>query len=189
VSKGNVAEQEGYATRDPSNLYIGQPDGTFVEQAAEAGIVDFDRGRGAALVDLDGDGLLDLVEIKLNAPVRVLRNVGAGGADGPAPMGHWLGVRLLQPGANRDAIGAVVEIRVGDALQRYEVTVGGGHASGLLGPFHVGLGPAERAQVRVTWPHGTAGPWLDVAEGQTVLVERGDGGGDTVTPLAAPGDS
>ena len=47
VSKGNVEAQPDYATRDPSNLLIGQPDGTFVEGAEAAGIVDFDRARVA----------------------------------------------------------------------------------------------------------------------------------------------
>ena len=36
------------------------------------------------------DGLLDLVEVKLDAPVRVWRNLGAGTDATPAPMGHWL---------------------------------------------------------------------------------------------------
>jgi hypothetical protein len=180
VSKGNVAQQEGYATRDPSNLYLGQPDGTFVEQAAEAGIVEFDRGRGSALVDLDGDGLLDLVEVKLDAPVRVWRNVGAGSADAPAAMGHWLEVQLREPGANRDAIGAIVEVDVGGRIERREVAVGGGHASGQLGPLHVGLGPADRARVRVTWPDGTPGGWLETGGDRLVVVERGAGGSDSI---------
>ena len=76
--------------RDPSNLLLGQPDGTFVEGAEAAGIVTFDRGRGAALVDLNLDGLLDLVQANLAAPVRVWRNVGAGTAEAPAAMGNWI---------------------------------------------------------------------------------------------------
>ncbi len=63
VSKGNVDAQSGNATRDPSNLLIGQSDGTFVEGAEAAGIVGFDRARGAALVDLNLDGMLDLVVV------------------------------------------------------------------------------------------------------------------------------
>ena len=31
IAKGNVEAEEGYATRDPNNLLIGQADGTFVE--------------------------------------------------------------------------------------------------------------------------------------------------------------
>ena len=48
VAKGNVDEMPDYARRDPSNLLLGQADGTFIEGAQEAGIVSFDRGRGAA---------------------------------------------------------------------------------------------------------------------------------------------
>ncbi|HEX5828672.1 MAG TPA: ASPIC/UnbV domain-containing protein, partial [Candidatus Limnocylindrales bacterium] len=184
VSKGNVAEQQGYATRDPSNLYIGQPDGTFVEQAEAAGIVNYDRGRGSALVDLDLDGLLDLVEVKLDAPVRVWRNLGAGTGDEPVPMGRWLGIVLRQEGSNRDAIGAVVEVAIGDALVRREVVVGGGHISGQRSPVHVGLGDAGQARVRVTWPDGEQGPWLTVDADRTVFLERGAA---DVTPIVPAG--
>ncbi len=78
VTKGNVSADPGYASRDPSDLFLGQPDGTFVEAAEAAGITGFDRGRGASLADLNLDGLPDLVEVYLGAPVRVWRNVGAG---------------------------------------------------------------------------------------------------------------
>ncbi|MGH3372194.1 MAG: malto-oligosyltrehalose synthase, partial [Nocardioidaceae bacterium] len=48
----------------------------FREAADEAGIVRFDRGRGAALVDFNIDGRLDLVLSSYGAPVRLWRNVG-----------------------------------------------------------------------------------------------------------------
>ena len=35
VSKGNVGEVPDYAIKDPSNLFLGQPDGTFVEGAPD----------------------------------------------------------------------------------------------------------------------------------------------------------
>ena len=184
VSKGNVSAQEGYAVRDPSNLFIGQPDGTFEEQADAAEIVDYERGRGAAVVDLDLDGLLDLVEVKLDAPVRVWRNAGAGTAAAPAPMGRWLAVGLRQPGSNRDAIGALIEVQVGELTIRREVVSGGGHISGRLGPVHFGLGSADRAQARVTWPDGAEGPWMDVDAGRAVLIERG---ADAAVPLPGAG--
>ena len=78
IAKGNVTDQPDYARRDPSNLLLGQPDGTFREAADAAGILTFDRGRGAALVDLSLDGLLDIVEVNYGAPVRIWRNVGTG---------------------------------------------------------------------------------------------------------------
>jgi hypothetical protein len=173
VSKGNVDEQPDYAMRDPSNLLIGQPDGTFVEGAEAAGTVSFARGRGAALADLNLDGLLDLVEVNYRDRVMIWRNVGAGTAEQPAQMGHWLALELTQPGSNRDAIGSWIEVKIGDLVQRREVTVGGGHAGGQLGWIQFGLGPATSAEVRVTWPDGEQGPWLPVTADRRVVVERG----------------
>jgi hypothetical protein len=174
VSKGNVNVVPDYATRDPSDLFLGQPDGSYVQAVADAGIAHFDRGRGAALVDLNLDGLPDLVEVNLGAPVRVWRNVGSGTADAPSPMGTWAGYRLRQDGGNRDAIGAVVETRIGDTvIGRREVTVGGGHISGQLGWTTIGLGTAPEAELRVTWPDGEQGPWQRVAAGGFAIIERG----------------
>lgn len=175
VSKGNIDQVPDFASRDPSNLYIGQPDGTFSEEAAAAGIVNFDHTRGAALVDLNGDGLLDLVEVKVNAPVRVYRNVGAGTAQAPEPMGHWLGVSLQEAGGNRDAVGAVIEVKTDATDLRREVVVGGGHISGQLGSTHFGLGAATSAEVRVQWPDGTWGPWQTCGVDQAVTAVRGAG--------------
>ncbi len=173
VSKGNVSSQPDYAARDPSDLLLGQPDGTFVEAAQAAGIVSFARGRGAAVVDLNLDGLPDLVEVNYGAPVELWRNVGAGDAAHPVAMGGWVGLRLQQAGPNRDAIGSWLEVRVGDQVQRREVTVGGGHISGELGWIHVGLGSAQQAQVRVQWPDGEWGSWMPISADQFAVIQRG----------------
>jgi hypothetical protein len=173
VTKGNVNAEPGFATRDPSSLFLGQPDGTFVEAAEAAGIVDFARGRGAALADFNLDGRLDLVEAFLADGAKAWRNVGSGDAAQPAPMGSWLAVRLAQPGPNRDAIGAWIEVQVGEATLRRELTVGGGHIGGQLGWTHFGLGPASGAKVRVQWPDGETGPWISVDANEFVTIERG----------------
>ncbi len=173
IAKGNVEAETGYATRDPSNLLIGQADGAFVEGAEDAGIVGYDRARGAAVVDLNLDGLLDLVVVNRVAPVAVWRNTGHGDAARPEPMGSWIAVRLRQPAPNLDAVGAWVEARVGDRTTVHEVTVGGGHAGGQLGWIHVGLGDADEADVRVTWPDGRTGPWMTVPAGEFATIERG----------------
>ena len=173
VSKGNIDQQADYATKDPSDLFIGQPDDTFVQAADAAGILSFARGRGASLADLNLDGLPDLVEVTYRDPVMLWRNVGSGTAAQPAPMGHWLALRVSEPGPNRDAIGAWVEVKVGDVVLRRELTVGGGHAGGRLGWIHFGLGPGSEAQVRVQWPDGEIGLWLAVKADGHVLVERG----------------
>jgi hypothetical protein len=185
VSKGNVGAQADYATRDPSDLFLGQPDGTFVQAAEQAGILRFERGRGAALADLNLDGLLDLVEINYGADSVVWRNVGAGTAGQPAPMGHWLMLDIQQPGSNRDAIGAWVDVRVGDVIVRYELTIGGGHASGELGWLHIGIGRATSADVRVLWPNGDTGPWLRADADSFGIIERGAAEVQPWSPMGA----
>ncbi len=180
VSKGNVESQTEYAKKDPSNLLIGQPDGTFVEGAVAAGIVGYDRARGAAVVDLNLDGMLDLVQVLRRKNVEVWRNVGSGDADDPRPMGHWIGVDLEQDMPNHDAIGAWISVKVAARELEREVTVGGGHASGQLVPLHFGLGGLEHTEVRVTWPDGEIGPWLPAEADRMVRIRRG---ATTVEPL------
>lgn len=175
VSKGNVSSQVEYAKKDPSNLLLGQADGTFREVAPEAGIMTFDRGRGAALADFNLDGRLDLVESFYGAPVRVWRSERPLGLPGstPAASAHWLALRIHQAGPNVDAIGAIVEVQVGDRTYRRELTIGGGHVGGQMTWIHFGLGPSKDARVRVTWPGGEAGPWMSAAADTFGVIERG----------------
>ncbi len=173
IAKGNVEAQPDHAMDDPNNLLLGQADGTFVESAAEAGIADFASTRGAALVDLNLDGMLVVVEVNRRGPVRLWRNVGWGDGTRPEAMGSWLAIRLDQPGPNRNAVGAWVEVRVADHIVTREVTVGGGHAGGELGWIHFGLANAGGAEVRVQWPDGDVGPWQRIGAGQFVTVVRG----------------
>ena len=185
VAKGNVEAQSEFAIKDPSNLLIGQADGTFAEGAIDAGIVDYLRARGAALADLNLDGLLDLVVVNRRENVSLWRNTGlpedAGGGTAEA---HWLAMWPVQPGANRDAIGAWVEVRAGSRTWLVERTVGGGHVSGQLGPIHVGLGSSSEAEVRVTWPDGEVGSWEPVGADGWVVVDREAG-----TRRWAPGEA
>jgi hypothetical protein len=184
VSKGNVEAQPDYASKDPSNLLLGQTDGTFVERGQAAGIVSFLRGRGAALIDLNLDGMLDLVQVNRRANVSLWRNVGFGEATQPIAMGNWIAVRLRQPGPNRDAIGSWIEVRSGDRSAEREVVVGGGHAGGQLGWIHFGLGEADGAEIRVVWPDGEAGPWLELAANRFATIERGTSEPVLWTPAA-----
>lgn len=171
VSKGNVTSQPDFALEDPSNLLLGQPSGPFIEGALEAGIVIFERGRGAALADFNLDGRLDLVESFYNAPARIWRNLPP--PESEAANAHWLALRLEQPRANGDAIGAWLEVRIGTQLYQREVTVGGGHAGGQLGWLHVGLGRATQVEVRIRWPDGELGPWQPMAADRFGIIRRG----------------
>ncbi len=168
VAKGNVWEMPDFAMADPNNLLLQREDGTFEEAGDRAGVASMAAGRGAALADLNADGALDLVVVNRNAPAQVWRNAG--------PVGRWLAIKPQQEGANPQALGAWVEVRADGRLQRQEVVVGGGHAGGILGPLHFGLGPADGAEVRVIWPDGAASGWMPVKSGNVWQVVRGADG-------------
>ena len=164
IAKGNVDQMPGMATRDPNNLLMQQPDGTFAEAGAEAGVASLHRSRGAALADFDQDGRLDLVVSNRRAPLELYRNVTPG-------TGNWVRVNLLQAGANRDAIGARLTLTAGPARQSVQRVVGGGHASGQLLPLHFGLGDADGAVLSVTWPDGALSTH-EVSAARTVLIRK-----------------
>ena len=166
VAKGNVEEMEEAAADDPNNLLLGGPDGRFREASVEAGVASMRRSRGGAVIDLDLDGLLDIVVVNRVANVEILHNRSRS-------AGHWMQVMLRQEGANRNAIGAWIEVRAQGRTQRHEVVVGGGHVSGQAGWIHMGLGPAESAEVRVQWPDGAWSPWQRSTANRFLLIERG----------------
>ena len=162
VTKGNVDAQVDYASADPNDLLIARSNGTFVEKGDTSGVASTARSRGAVVVDLNMDGLLDIVVMNRRVPAQVLRNVGTGTADHAVSPGNWVQFRLHQKGPNTSAIGAWVEVRTPARTWTHEVTVGGGHASGESGWIHAGIGSNTQAEVRVTYPGGTPGPWMKV---------------------------
>jgi uncharacterized protein YbdZ (MbtH family) len=167
IAKGNVWEMPDFAMKDPNNLLLQKPDGTFEEAGDRAGVASVAAGRGAALADFNLDGLVDLVVVNRNEKSQLWRNASA-------DAGGWLQVRLQQPGANRDAIGAWVEVRCGERTMRREITVGGGHAGGQLGWIHFGLGGEQKAEIRVLWPDGVPGDWQAVDAGAFYTVAPGE---------------
>ncbi len=158
VAKGNVWAMPDFAMLDPNNLMLQTADGTFLEVGDKAGVASTRTSRGAALADFNMDGLMDLVVVNRGEKAQLWRNT-------TADAGAWIEYRLDQSGVNRQGIGAFVEVRVGDKVQTREITVGGGHASGQSGWWHVGLGPAEAAELRVIWPGGVTGAWETLAAG------------------------
>ena len=166
VTKGNVAAMPDFAQKDPNDLLLQTRQGKFEEAGEAAGLATFDNARGAVVADFNMNGQLDMVVVNRNSPAKFWRNLGVA-------SNHWIEFDLQQPGPNRDAIGAWLELRLGDAIQRREITIGGGHASGQLGWRHFGLGAATEAEVRVLWPDGVADDWRKVTGDAAYILERG----------------
>ena len=165
IAKGNVDRMPDFAAKDPNNLLLAVGDGTFSEAGDKVGVASLAVSRGAQVVDLNLDGKLDLVVQNRWTGPEVWRQTGEAGA--------WVELRLVQDGVNRDAIGAVVELRRGEAVERHEITSGGGHASGSNGWLHFGLGAADAAEIRVIWPDGTEGEWQSLPAGSFQILRPG----------------
>ena len=169
IAKGNVDQMPTNAIHDPNNLLMQQADGTFREMADVAGVATSERSRGAALADLNADGLLDIVVTNRRAPMEIWQNLTPG-------TGNWAGIEPVLTGGNTHAIGAWVEVRAEGRVQARELTVGGGHAGGQALPEHFGLGDANEAEFRVIWPDGVASGWTALPLNQVSRVDR-DGAG------------
>jgi hypothetical protein len=165
IAKGNVDVMPDFAMKDPSNVLLQNADGSFFDVAEAAGLLNYGRGRGAAIADLNLDGKLDAVIVNRNENLRVWRNDSK-------KLGNWIGLKLAQDESNRDGIGAWIEVKSGGKVQRREITVGGGHVSGLAGFWHFGLAENVEAQVRVIWPGGLAGEWQAVKGNALHVLER-----------------
>ena len=166
IVKGNVAKMKDFAARDPNNLLLQGQDGKFFEAGEAAGIASFATGRGAAIADFNLDGLVDVIVSNRWEGAKTWRNVTPG-------AGRWVQFQLRQPGPNRDAIGAWLEVRAGGRVARREIAVGGGHAGGSLGWRHFGVGEAAAVEVRVIWPGGDVGEWQAAATNTLHVLERG----------------
>ena len=119
-----------------------------------AGTVGLDRGenaRGAALVDLDGDGRLDVVLSNQHAGPTVLRNIGE--------PGGWIGLDLTGggEGCSSGALGSTVTVHVpGGVPHVREVQAVNGFAAQNDSRVHVGLGDdaPDHVDVDVRWCGG-----------------------------------
>jgi hypothetical protein len=158
IVKGNVSTMPDFAALDPSNLLLQQTDGRFFEAGHLSSLASFKRGRGGMVVDLNGDGLLDVLQVNRWDKAQIWRQLPTEATKG----NRWLQLKLAQNMSNRDAVGAWVEVKIGEKIIRQELTVGGGHASGHLGWMHFGLGTVQDVQVRVQWPQAGWSEWMPV---------------------------
>ncbi len=156
IAKGNVAEMPDFAKLDPNDLLVQNTKGNFIEMGLEAGIASMNVSRGAALVDFNLDGLVDLVVTNRWKPAQVWRNV-------TPDAGHFIEIGLKGDGGNRDAIGSWIEVKHDGHVLRREITIGGGHAGGSLGWHHFGVGKDTVVEFRVIWPNGATDEWQKVA--------------------------
>lgn len=102
-------------------------------------------------------GDLDVVLTTVTGAPRLLRNDQRSGH-------HWVRLVLTGAHANRDAIGSVIEVRVGGETLRRAVMPTRGYLSQSELPATIGLGDRAKVdEVRILWPDGSVQVVHDVA--------------------------
>jgi hypothetical protein len=102
------------------------------------------------MVDIDGDGDLDIVTNDLHSEPMVLVSDLA-----QRTRPHWLKVVLNGTRSNRDGLGAMVRVRAGGRVYVKPNDGKSGYLSQSALPLYFGLGDAQKVdRVEVAWPSG-----------------------------------
>ena len=149
-------------------LFRNERDGTFTDVSESAGIaaLPIRVGRGAAFGDYDNDGDVDIFIVNNHAPPTFLRNEGGN-------RNNWVYVRLVGVGANRDAIGAKIQIKTADQTQVREIYAGESYmsANSLIAEF--GVGNATQIEtLQVTWQNGETQKIHNVPANQRIQITQ-----------------
>lgn len=143
----------------------------FVAAGYVSGVDRIEDSRGVGVSDIDADGDLDLIVQTVEGPSLLLVNQG--------PTGNWLQVRARGTYSNRDAIGARIDVRIGERWLVREVSSTSGYISGQPLLCHFGLGAAQRVdELVVRWPRGGETRLFDVAADQRLEIVEPEGGAD-----------
>ena len=135
----------------PNALFFNDGNGRFSELAFAAGLADPGPGMGSAVVDLDGDGWLDIAVAPYRGRFRLYRNRGRE----IWPEHGSLTVRLHGKHPNTQAVGAEVTVTTADEQrQRCFHISQPGLAGGSELACHFGLRDASPASVEIRWPTG-----------------------------------
>ena len=150
VINGHVAyERLDSPYFQPPQLFRNHDGQSFHDVSNDAGSYFLSRrsGRGAATVDFDNNGTMDLIVSHQNDPVCVLRN--------NHKCNHWISFDIIGVTAQRSAIGAVVSIKMqaGKQLKKWRVS-GGSYLSQSDQRLMFTLPTDQPVDVKVILPGG-----------------------------------
>ncbi len=144
--RGGSSQATGFAVK---NVLLRGRNDAFenVEGNWGTGTQDIQSSRGVAVGDLDQDGDLDLVVLNSRARPTLLRN------DTRRQGRTYVSLSLVGTHANRDGVGALIQVTQGDVTQYDIVTSGSSYQSSSTKQLTFGVdamgGPVE---VRIRWP-------------------------------------
>ena len=127
-------------------------------------------GRGAAVLDYDNDGDMDIMvsHIDLKATPVLLNNEGNGN--------YWLGISLVGKYGPASALGALVTIKTAGKIQVLINQPANTYLSYNDPRIHIGLGKYNQIdQLEITWPQGEKEIYKDIEVNQYLEIVQGKG--------------
>lgn len=157
----------------PSHVFRNEGDLTFSDVSQSWGVSTSGFANGAAYVDLNNRGALDLVVSNINAPPTIYRN-RVRELRKPA----YLTIQLRGTGANTAGIGAKVFIVAGTSRQYLEQMPTRGFQSSVDSRLHVGLGDLTIVDsLIVVWPDRRFQVLTTVPVNQTLTLSQREASG------------
>ncbi len=154
------------------SLFRNRGDGTFQDITKHAGFTRTGVGRGCAYGDYDNDGDLDILVQNNGATqdygkVWLLRN-------DTEPAANYLRVRTIGTRSNRDGIGATIQVKSGNRVQRQRVRTGSSYCSQSEMTLTFGLGNnATVENLEIQWPSGEIDRYGELKANQLIEAMEG----------------
>lgn len=157
----------------PNHAFRNNGDLTFTDMADAWGLAEPGFSNGAAYVDLNNSGALDLVVNRINAPAAIYRN-HAREINGNS----YLTVLLRGVGGNTAGIGAKVIVKSQGVTQMLEQMPTRGFQSSVDPRLHFGLGRSTRIDsLTVIWPDRRYQVLTDVPINRILTLSQKDAAG------------
>ncbi len=168
----------------PNYAYRNDGDFTFTDMAEPWGLAQPGFSTGAAYVDLNNDGALDLVMNNVNAPAGIYRNRSR-----EITGYHYLTVHLEGSGFNTAGVGAKVIVEHAGTTQLLEQMPTRGYQSSVDPRLHFGLGASAAIDsLTVIWPDHRYQVLSDVAADRIMTLSQEDAAGRYAYRSAAVGE-
>jgi len=157
----------------PNVAFRNNGDLTFTDQAAAWGLGRPGFSNGAAYVDLNHSGALDLVVNTLEGPAAIYRNHAR-----DVTGNGYLAIRLRGRGGNTAGIGSRVIIQAAGKRQVLEQFPTRGYQSSVDPVLHFGLGAAQTVDsLMVIWPDHRIQVLTGVAANQLITLSQDEAAG------------
>jgi len=170
-------------------LNLGTSNGSlnrFADVSAVSGLDFIDDARAVIATDWDRDGDLDFWQTNRQGPrLRFVKNQLE-----EHQKTQWVAFELAGTTSNRDAIGAVLELKMGDRKIIRTLTAGDGFMSQSGKRIHFGLGKSNTSSLsaNVRWPGGSEEVFSGLSPGLAYSLVQGSGEVKAIPPHPKPTD-